>query len=113
MAQITFRPHPSEYPPAMQLLINGVDVSMETYPDIEIVTVGDDPATAEVGLRVTFAVTDLTIGDIDPRDERAEDQVTRMLELANAVGRAGKPLKREPLVQKARKLCDPTPPQEF
>lgn len=39
-----------------QLVINGVDVSMDVFSDVELVEVGTDPKFAEVGLRVTFAV---------------------------------------------------------
>lgn len=39
-----------------QVLINGIDYSTELFRGFEIVEVGDTPETAEVGLRVTFAV---------------------------------------------------------
>jgi hypothetical protein len=49
-----------------QLVINGIDYSMETYHGFEIVEVGDDPELAEVGFRVTFAVSRLDLdGDTD------------------------------------------------
>lgn len=49
-----------------QLVINGIDYSMEVFRDMEIVEVGDDPEFAEVGLRVTFAVSRLDIEtDVD------------------------------------------------
>ena len=43
------------------LVVNGMDLSMEVYRDIELVEVGDDPETAEVGLRVTLAVSHLDL----------------------------------------------------
>lgn len=59
MAHIILRPGE---PGAVQLVINGVDYSMEAFRDFELVSVGDDPAYAEVGLRVTFAVSRLDLG---------------------------------------------------
>ena len=44
----------------IQMLINGVDVSHEVYRDFEIVEVGDGEY-AEVGFRVTFAVSRLDL----------------------------------------------------
>lgn len=62
MAHITLRPDPDRAG-ATQLIINGIDYSMETYADdVQIVHVGDGP-DAEVGLRVTFAVSRLDLGD--------------------------------------------------
>lgn len=46
---------------ATQLVINGVDVSMDVFHGVELVEVGDDPTCAEVGLRVTFAVSKLDL----------------------------------------------------
>lgn len=46
---------------AAQLLINGIDFSNEVYRDFEIVEVGEEPEFAEVGFRVTFAVSRLGI----------------------------------------------------
>ena len=64
MAHIQIRsPHPEEGAGAIQCIINGVDYSFELFHDMELVTVGDDPAFAEVGLRVTFAVSQLDLGD--------------------------------------------------
>lgn len=51
--------------PGIQVLINGVDYSMEVFRDFEIVEVGDDPAFAEVGFRVTFAVSRLGIDTVE------------------------------------------------
>lgn len=44
-----------------QLVINGIDYSMEAFRDFELVEVGDDPESAEVGFRVTFAVSRLDL----------------------------------------------------
>lgn len=63
MAHIVLRPS-AEGPPAMQLIINGQDYSMETYPGFELVEVGEGEF-AEVGFRVTFAVTRLDLGGDD------------------------------------------------
>lgn len=52
MAHIELRGQPSG---GQQLIINGVDLTMETYGGVELVEVGDGDF-AEVGLRVTFAV---------------------------------------------------------
>jgi hypothetical protein len=49
---------------AYQLLINGIDYSTEVFrgaEGVQLVTVGDDPDYAEIGLRVTFAVSRLSI----------------------------------------------------
>lgn len=54
----------------IQLLINGIDYSMEVYRDFEIVEVGDNPECAEVGLRVTLAVGRLDL------DAEADVQLT-------------------------------------
>lgn len=46
---------------ARQIIINGVDYSHEVYAEpVELVEVGDNE-TAEVGLRVTFAVSRLDL----------------------------------------------------
>jgi len=59
---------------AGEIIINGVDFSMETYADgIQLVEVGDDPDFAEVGLQVTFVVSRLDI------DNEADVQVTDRL----------------------------------
>ena len=55
--------------PAIQLLINGIDMSREVFRDMEIVEVGDGPV-AEVGLRVTIAVSRLDL------DAEADVQIT-------------------------------------
>lgn len=52
MAHIVMRPHPERG--AHQIVINGVDYSNEIY---------DFPELAEVGLRVTFALSRLDLGD--------------------------------------------------
>lgn len=47
--------------PAKQIIVNGVDMSMEVYDgSIELVEVGEG-AGAEVGLRVTIAVSRLDL----------------------------------------------------
>ncbi|HEY9353408.1 MAG TPA: hypothetical protein VIP28_09170 [Nocardioides sp.] len=46
--------------PAKQLIVNGVDLSMEVYDDIELVEVGEGPV-AEVGLQITIAVSRLDL----------------------------------------------------
>lgn len=53
---------------AHELVINGMDVSAETYRGVKLVKVGTDWESQEVGLQVTFAVTELVIGtvDVDP-----------------------------------------------
>lgn len=61
MAHIVYRTNPDQNG-AMQLLINGVDYSAEVYPDIQIVSVGDDPRHAEVGVQVTFSLSRLDLG---------------------------------------------------
>lgn len=64
MAHIIYRPH-SDAAGAMELFINGVDFTYEAFRDVELVSVGDEPF-AEVGLRVTFAVSRLDLGgDVD------------------------------------------------
>lgn len=56
----------------VQLLINGIDYSMEAFRGFEVVEVGDgkNPEFDEVGLRVTFAVSTLSI------DTEADVQLT-------------------------------------
>lgn len=44
-----------------QLLVNGVDLSFEVFRDIELVEVGEDPEWAEIGLRITLGVSQLSI----------------------------------------------------
>jgi len=61
MAHIIYRPHP-DGPPAMEIIINGHDFSAEIFHGVELVSVGDDPEFAEVGFRVTFAVSRLDLG---------------------------------------------------
>lgn len=63
MAHIVYRPHPDD-PPAQQLIINGIDYSNEVYRDVELIeTHPDEPEYSEVGLRVTFAVSRLDLGE--------------------------------------------------
>lgn len=65
MAEIILRiPHPDHGVGSRQLIINGVDVSQDVYDDFELVKVGDAPAQ-EVGLRVTYALSTLRLGDED------------------------------------------------
>lgn len=54
----------------IQLLVNGVDLTMETYLDFELVSVGDQPEFAEIGFRFTVAVTTL---NIDTKDVELTD----------------------------------------
>lgn len=61
MAHIILRPA-HDNPGAMELIINGIDYSMETYGDARIVSVGEDPRFAEVGFQVTFAISRLDLG---------------------------------------------------
>lgn len=61
MSHVILRPK-TDAPGALQLIINGVDYSNEIYRDFELVEVGDDPSTSEVGFRVTFAVSRLDLG---------------------------------------------------
>lgn len=60
MAHVQFTsPHPDH---AVELLIDGVDFSRAVFRDgVELVSVGDNPATAEIGLRITIAVGRLDI----------------------------------------------------
>ncbi len=60
MANISITPI---QPGANRIVINGVDYSKEIFRGVELVEVGDDPDWAEVGLRVTFAVSRLDLGD--------------------------------------------------
>lgn len=62
MAHIQYGPHP-DGGPARRIIINGHDFSDETFAGVELVEVGDDPEFAEVGFRVTFAVSRLDLGD--------------------------------------------------
>lgn len=63
MAHIQINKHERGLP--IQLLINGIDYSREVDRDFELVSVGDDPEFAEVGFRVTFAVSRLGIDTVD------------------------------------------------
>lgn len=60
MAHIVLRPGEAGLP-VMQLIINGNDFSNETFRDLELVEVGEGEY-AEVGFRVTFAVSRLDLG---------------------------------------------------
>ncbi|HET9501659.1 MAG TPA: hypothetical protein VFO98_15510 [Marmoricola sp.] len=60
MAHIILRPNAPERG-VTQLVINGHDFSHEVTRDVELVSVGDDEY-AEVGFRVTFAVSRLDLG---------------------------------------------------
>lgn len=62
MAHITLRPADAG---GWQLIINGHDFSREVFRDVQLVEViGDDgdPAYAEVGFQVTFAVSRIDLG---------------------------------------------------
>lgn len=64
MAHIILRRHAAKCAPecvpdciARSIIINGVDMSLEIYADgVELVEVGDDPDSSEVGLRFTIGV---------------------------------------------------------
>lgn len=60
MAHIIYRPA-ADNSIARQLIINGHDFSNETFRQVELVEVGEGEY-AEVGLRVTFAVSRLDLG---------------------------------------------------
>jgi hypothetical protein len=55
------QPHPDKG--YSQIIINGNDFSNEIFRGVELVEVGEDAAFAQVGLRVTFAVSRLDLGD--------------------------------------------------
>ena len=59
MANIEINRNPKS--PVIQMLINGVDMSREVYRDFELVSVGEDPMYAEVGLRLTLVVSRLDL----------------------------------------------------
>jgi hypothetical protein len=90
MAHIELRPHPVKGDPAYQLIVNGVDVSMDVFTDLELVKVGnpDRPEYQESGLRVTFAVDSLTLGDsaaqVDSRFDETAEAVSIMSQAASA-----------------------------
>ena len=63
MANISIRPTGTN-PGVCQIIINGVDFSREIYREgMRLVRVGQHEEFAEVGLQVTFAVTQLDLGD--------------------------------------------------
>jgi hypothetical protein len=58
-------PHPEFGAGTHQILINGIDYSLETYGDgVRLVSVGPDDF-AEAGMRVTFCVSSLKINGED------------------------------------------------
>jgi len=83
MAHITIRP---AGPGVTQLVINGIDVSNEVYSDIELVSVGEDPAFAEVGLRVTFCVSQLDLGE--EQDVIVTDHLREAAQRVNSIASA-------------------------
>ena len=66
-------------PGIAQLVVNGVDYSREVFSNVELVPVGDE-SYAQVGLRVTFAVSRLDL------DTEADVKITdRLPEVAQRV----------------------------
>lgn len=70
MAHIIYRRKPGEA--ARQVIIDGVDVSLELYNEVKLVEVGEGDF-AEVGFQVTFAVSKLDL------DNESDVQVTDQL----------------------------------
>jgi hypothetical protein len=58
MAHIELRGQPGG---GQQIIINGIDFSREVFRGVELVEVGDSPEFAEVGLRITLAVSRLDL----------------------------------------------------
>ena len=82
MAHITYRRKGE----CGQIIINGVDFSSEIYRGPELVEVGDDPESAEVGFRVTFAVGRL---DLDAEtDIQVTDQFRDVAQRVRSIEKA-------------------------
>lgn len=82
MAHIIYRPKADE-PSVMELFINGVDFSMETYRGPELVEVGEG-LMSEVGFRVTFAVSRLDLGGNE--DVVVTDHFPEAVQLVRSLG---------------------------
>lgn len=92
MADITYRRNGM----AVELIVNGVDLTNETYRDVELVEVGDEPEFSEVGLRITLVVSKLTLDteeDIQVTDRLpvVAQQVRSITEAADRAAIAGQP----------------------
>jgi len=82
MAHVIYRPSP-DGPPAMQLIINGLDFSNEVYADgVELVSVGDDEF-AEVGVKVTFALSRFDLGGDE--DVQVTDRLPEVAQLVRSL----------------------------
>lgn len=84
MAHIIYNRQPGD--PAAQLIINGVDISNEVFHGPELVEVGEGEF-AEVGFRVTFAVSRL---DLDNEsDVKVTDHLRSVAQRVRSVAEAG------------------------
>lgn len=84
MAHIVYRPMEGT-PGAWELFVNGVDFSMEAYNWPELVEVGEGD-TAEVGFRVTFAVSRLDLGGNE--DVQVTDRFFETAQLVRSMSKA-------------------------
>lgn len=82
MADIVYR----KKGPAAQLIVNGVDLSMDTFQGVELVEVGDDPEYAEVGLRITIAVSRLDLDTTE--DVQITDNFPAVAQMVRSVAKA-------------------------
>lgn len=90
MAHIVYRPSP-DGAPAMQLIINGIDFSMDVYAEgVEIVDMAKyegDPQT--IGLRVTFALDSAEFGgEASPPDSGLSAAIAETGRLCEAIREA-------------------------